>query len=346
MGEVRSDNRKCWHCGRELTDRNSWMPTNGFEKGAPTCYCVSCQNAFFVQLAKLVGEMAAFFYCCVKFDVPYIPKTIVSSRKFRTERGPWGGYITGLRAARWNKRDDIWAGFAEGETSIKKALAEMKDEELMTEEEIADKEQRDKESNVARWGKGPKGKQYSDADYLALNTVYDAMKEGRSYVSAQSELIIKDIARWTLERDKLISEGEYSKAKQLSDMIEKSKESEQLRKKDEQPQDRARLDDIVLAVERAGLPMYDYDKLCEVLGKYMFHTPYGVTRDAADQVLLYIRNCTMANEGEPEIDRLPDEFAIVDHMGEFMPEPDEKQIETYKELGIVPLHMGGGKNAR
>jgi hypothetical protein len=45
-----------------------------------------------------------------------------------------------------------------------------------------------------------------------------------------------------------------------------------------------------------------------------------------------------------EVDRLPDDFAIVDTMGEFASEPDDVEKSIYKELGLAPLHMKGGAN--
>lgn len=344
MDETPKANYKCWHCHRELTDRNCWMPTDGFDKGAPTFYCTSCQNTFFLDLAKTVGSDLAYFFCCVKFDVPYIPRTIKSSYRFSKEYGPWGGYITALRAARWNKRDDRWAGFKDGQTNIKKAISDLQDLGALSPEEEAERDQNDFAENVEFWGTGPKGgKKYTKEDFEALNRVWNAMTEGRSGLSEQSKLAIQTIARWTMERDKLIDSKEFDDAKKIDAMIEKLKESEQLRKKDELPQDRARLDDIVQAVQRAGLPMYSYDELVNVLATKLFHTPYGYARDAADQMLLYIRNCTAFNEGVPEVDRLDNSYTIVDTLGEFAPEADDREIETYKDLGIAPLHMNGGK---
>ena len=344
MDEKSVENRNCWHCRRELTESNSWMPTEGFDRGGPVPYCIPCQNIYYRKLATLVGNDLAYYFCCVKFDVPYIAKSIKTSYKYRSENGPWGGYIVALRAARFNKRKDKWFGFADGETNIKKALKDLADIGAETPEEEDERIGRDREENIEFWGKGPKGgAKYTDDDYDALNRVYDAMAEGRGGMSEQSRLAIQTIAKWTLSRDKLMDSGEFDNAKKLTDMIEKLKESEQLRKKDELPQDRTRIDDIVLAVERAGLNMMNYDELCKQLSKYMFHTPYGYTRDDADQMLLMIRNCTAFNEGVPEVDRLDSEYAIVDNLGEFAKEPDEREKETYKELGLVPLKMKRGK---
>ena len=227
----------------------------------------------------------------------------------------------------------------------KKAFNELKELGADSPEELRESRERDKEYNVEFWGKsyGTDSEPYTDADYDALNRVYDAMAEGRSGLSTQSQIAIQDIARWTLERDKLMANKEFDDAKKVDAMIEKLKESEQLRKKDELPQDRARLDDIIKACERAGLNLMDYEELKRQLATYMFHTPYGYTRDAADQMLLYIRNATAFNEGVAEVDRLPNEFAIVDTLGEFAQERDDQEKQTYKELGIQPLRMKPGK---
>ena len=337
MEEKKTEQRLCWHCRKELTDKNSWMPTDGFDRGAPTFYCTSCQNQYFLRLARIVGSDIAYFFCCVKFDVPYVATAIKASYKYKREFGPWGGYITALRAAKWHTKNNKWNGFADGEVSIKKAFKALKDLGAESPEELLERKERDKEENQDFWGKD-----YSDEDYAALNRVWDAMTEGRAGISTQSQIAIQDIAKWTLERDKLMAAKEFDDAKKVDAMIEKLKESEQLRKKDELPQDRARLDDIVKAVERANLNMMNYDELCRQLSTYMFHSPYGYTRDAADQMVLLIRNATAINEGVPEIDRLPDEFAIVDTLGEFAAERDGKEKTIYRELGLAPLHMKGG----
>ena len=345
MDEISVETRYCWHCRRELTEKNSWQPTDGFDHGAPTFYCVSCQDIYYQALAKDVGSDLAYFYCCVKFDVPYVPEALKSAYKYVREYGHWGAYIVSLRSAKWHTKNGRWAGFHDGTVDIKKAFTKLRDIGAESPDELLERKERDWAGNIDFWGKtsGPNGDKYTEADYEALNQVFDAMTEGRSGISQQSVMAIKDIAKWTLERDKLMAAKEFDDAKKVDGMIEKLKESEQLRKKDELPQDRARLDDIVRAVERAGLNMMNYNELCRQLGTYMFHSPYGYTRDAADQMLLMIRNATAFNENEPEIDRLPDEFAIVDTLGEFAPSMDDTEKENYKDLGITPLHMKGDK---
>ena len=342
MDEVR-ESRKCWHCGKELTDRNSWMATEGFDPGVPSFYCVGCQNTYNVGLSKIVGPEMALFICCAMFNVPFIGEAVAAAKTYKAERGIWGSYIKVLREAKYHKLSDKWYGFSDGETDVRKALG-MEDLDIQTAEDIEKTKARQDLLNKERWGQGPKSKRYREDDYDELNALYDAMTKDRVGMSDQSEISIRNICKWSLERDRCIEEKDFNAAQKLSSMIEKEKESEQLRKKDEMPQDLARLDDIVKAVERAGLDMMDYDHLCQQLGQYMFHSPYGYTRDAADQMLLLIRNCTAWNEGIPEVDRLGEEFAIIDHMGEFAKEQDDEEKQTYRDLQIAPLHMGAEKD--
>ena len=342
MDEVR-ESRKCWHCGKELTDRNSWMATEGFDPGVPSFYCVGCQSSYNVGLSKLVGPDMALFICCAMFNVPFVAEAVAAAKTYKAERGVWGSYIKVLREAKYHKMADKWYGFSDGETDVRKALG-MEDLDIDTPEDIRIKMAKRDLINKERWGLGPKSRRYKEDDYEELNSLYDAMTKDRVGMSDQSEISIRNICKWSLERDRCIEEKDFGAAQKLSSMIEKEKESEQLRKKDEMPQDLARLDDIVKAVERAGLDMMDYDHLCQQLGQYMFHSPYGYTRDAADQMLLLIRNCTAWNEGIPEVDRLGDEFAIIDQMGEFAPEQDEEEKQIYRELQIGPLHMDGDIN--
>lgn len=340
MDEQR-ESRKCWNCGKELTSRNGWFATTGFDPGSPSFFCVGCQSSFHASLSKLTGPEAAHFICCAMFNVPYIPKAIRASDAYKAERGVWGGYIKALKDAKYHQMGEKWYGFSDGETDIRKALTGGEELDIKTATDAAEQKAQKNLLNKERWGLGPKTRRYKDDDYEELNSLYEAMTKDRVSMSDQSEISVRNICKWSLERDRCIEEKDFNSAQKLSSMIEKEKESEQLRKKDEMPQDLARLDDIVKAVERAGLDMMDYDHLCQQLGTYMFHSPYGYTRDAADQMLLFIRNCTAWNEGIPEADRLPSEFAITDTLGEFAPEQDEEEKQTYRELQIAPLHMGG-----
>lgn len=339
MEEVRQS-RKCWNCGRELTNRNGWFASEGYNAGEPSCLCVGCQSNFHSYVSKIIGKDVATFVCCVAFNVPFVKSATRAAEVYKSERGVWGGYIKALKDAKYHQMEGKWCGFPSGETDIRKAIGE--DINVTSPKNAAEAKAQQDLLNKERWGLGPKNRRYKEDDYEELNGLYDAMTKDRVSMSDQSEISVRNICKWSLERDRCIEEKDFNAAQKLSSMIEKEKESEQLRKKDEMPQDLARLDDIVKEVERAGLPMCDYDQLVEVLATKMFHSPYGYTRDAADQMLLYVRNCTAWNEGVAEVDRLPDDFTIIDTLGEFAPEPDAEEKQTYNDLQITPLHMGEG----
>lgn len=327
----------CWLCGTELDEKNGWkMPEKFDRKYVP--YCTECQDRLYKNTAATAGYKAAMFLCAAAFNVPYLPELLEEGKKYAAKRGTWGGYITALRASGADRQGK---GFGDGLTEIGKAFGgenatlEVDDEMLNDEEYKAGHH-----AQVKDWGYGPEDRPYTQEDYDALDEFKDALTENRVNVTAQAELVIKNIAIMRLEQRRCIYSGDFAKAKQIEDMIGKEMESEQLRKKDELPQDRVRLDDIALACERAGLLGKSYDELATILANHAMHKTYPYTRDAADQMLLHIRNATAWNEGRMEIDRLPDELAMKDPLGEFAEEPDETEKQIYKDLQLTPLHMG------
>lgn len=325
----------CARCGKKLTNINSWkMPAKLGEGFVP--YCDYCQSQFYNYLVAVSGYKTALFYCCIFFNLPYKPELI--DNPYKKAKGPWIGYVLALRA---EKMHESGLGFADGITDIRTAFGgeyatlEVDDEMLNDEEYKAGHM-----AQVKDWGPGPKGRPYTQEDYDLLDRFKEALTADRVNVNEQAEMTIKNICIIRLEQRKAIEEGDIPKAKQLEDIAIKEMESEQLRKKDEIPQDRVRIDDIILACERNGIPLMDYDALVETLAARMFHTKYGYTRDAADQMLLMIRNATAFNEGYAEVDRLPDDFAIQDPMGEFAEEQDETEKQLYRDMHLTPLNMG------
>ena len=81
--------------------------------------------------------------------------------------------------------------------------------------------------------------------------------------------------------------------------------------------------------------LLSYEKL---LDKLRGDTPkYPYTKDAADQMLLYIINTSRANDGMPEFSILPDEYRLEDEHGEFAKTPSDKEKEAYEKLGIIRM---------
>lgn len=341
--------RQCAICGEELTGGYFWkMPERLGARNVP--FCQHCMDRIYRNMAATVGYKLAFFMACAFFNVPYKPEMLNLTDGQMDGRARFETYLNAIKA---KAKANVTAGrpsFCDGLTDITQAFGGEFATLEVDDEMLNDAEYKDGHLNqVKDWGAGPEKRPYTQQDYDQLDKFWEAMTSERVNVSKQAEIAIRNICVMRLEQQYAIYNGEYAEAKRLEDIIKAEMEGEQLRKKDELPQDRVRLDDIVIACERAGLLGLSYDELLEKLAKHVFHTKYGYTRDAADQMLLYIVNATRTNEGYAELDRLPDDFAIQDNLGEFAEEPDDVEKQIYKDLHIAPLNMkakgGDLKNA-
>lgn len=312
----------CTRCGEALTDNNTWMGMNG--KYTPVC--LKCQPKIYMEQAKIIGFTLAMWTCALQFNMPYLPELLEEAKQYQTGKNPWQGYIVALAKNGIRERMDT---FENGVIDIRKAfggnMAALYIDNPYDDEEM----ESCRKAQEIRWGDS-----YGQEELDFLDTNYDALTESRAYISSQTELTIKQICEYKLAAQSAMKEGRFDDAKKINSMIKELMESEQLRKKDELPQDRARLDDIVLAVERAGLHIMDYEELCNELANHALHETYPYTRDAADQVILQIRNTTAWNEGVAEVASLPTENRVVDHLDEFAKSPDEIENKVYTELGL------------
>jgi hypothetical protein len=337
--------KNCACCGAPISKRNAWLLPQRFGGGLVP-YCNTCMGKWYRQYATIFGYKLALFFCCAMFNLPYKPHLLAEAKERATaqKKNELCAYIDTLRARDLDGVKIKGEEFLDGVTDINKAFGgeyatlEIDDEMLNAEDY-----KNGRVNQVKDWGIGPAKRPYDQNDYDKLDEYYAAFTNGRPNITPQTDLAIKTVCVMQLERQYCLDNGEYGEAKKLGDMIKAEMEGEQLRKKDELPQDRVRLDDIVSACERAGLLEKSYDDLVDILSKKLFHTKYGYTRDAADQMLLYIVNATRFNEGYAELDRLPDDFAMQDPLGEFAEEPDELEKQTYKELQIAPLQMRAGE---
>ena len=325
----------CAVCGKELSDSNSWkLPDKLGIRYIP--YCLSCQQKVFMWLSSCIGYKLAMFFMCAQMNIPYLPNLFSEIKTYQGDMGAWVGYIVAVRKSD-KERGGGLRGFENGVTDIKKAFKSYNtlqvDDEMLSDEEY----QNGIKAQLELWGTGPSTAPYTPEDYEILNKQYIALTEERPNRNTQAELAIIRICKWTLEQEKLIAKKEYADAQKIGSLIEKEMASEELRKKDSKVQNMARLDDIVLAVERAGLNIPDEDELLTMLANHSFHPMYPITLDAADQMLLQIINSSRWNEGLTELDRLPDGVRITDELGEFSPKPDSTEKYLYKELQLVPM---------
>lgn len=342
--ETRKD-QNCVLCGVRLYTGNASPLPKRLNGWVP--YCRKCMEKRYKTVSAAVGYKLGLFVSCVMFNLPYCPEYLeegTAARKKNHDLGVFDCYLNSLTMHGMDYSNGRHMEFTDGVTDIRKAFGgEMAtlevDDEMLSDEDY----KQGHIGQVSDWGYGPPDRPYTQEDYDALDKHYDALTSDRVQVSKQAEIAIRKICVLQLEQQYAIFRGDYGEAKKIEDIIKAEMEGEQLRKKDELPQDRARLDDIVGACERAGLLGKTYDELVEILATKAFHSPYGYTRDAADQMLLFIVNATRQNEDLAELDRLPDEYAIQDPLEEFARDQDKREKKIYDQLGIAPLHMKGGK---
>lgn len=349
MPEKQERPQGCGICNRPLTDAVAWkLPAKLGRKYVPMC--IKCQEKYFSYLASALGYKLAMFVCCAAFNMPYIPELLEESKEYVGRNttswgkvGTWGSYFVALKQNGYDKATEKGGmrGFRDGVTDIKKAFdgetpTLVVDDKMLSDEDY----QEGIKVQAEMWGTGPDEDPYTESDYRELNRYYDALTTDRSTVGAQTELAIQNVCQWMLQREKLLNSGDINNAQRLSNMIKTEMESEALRGKDERQEDITRIDDIRLALDRAGMPLMSYEETAKALAQHAFKREtdsYDYTWDAADKMLLYIARATAWNEGREEPNQLPDDMTFEnDEWNEFAPVQDATEKQIYHELQESP----------
>ena len=322
--------QRCCLCDKELNDTNAWtLPERFGKRYSP--YCIKCQPKIYDQRAATVGYKLAMFLCAAEFNMPYMPDLFKAAQKLQNDKtNPWAAYTVILCREGYHK-GERFGQFVDGVTDIKKAF-DGKAETLYVDDEMlcAEDYVEGRVAQEKKWGKGPTDHPYTQEDYDKLDRIFSAIADNRPAIGPQTQMAIEKISRWTLEQDYYFYNGDPQKAKLLGDLIKSEMENEQLRKKDELPQDLEKLDGIVRALEAKGLLGLPFPELLKKL-----HPEYQMTKDAAEQILLAIYNTSAWNEGRAEVASLPPSLRLNDKLGEFMQEPDEAEKEIYRKLDLV-----------
>ncbi len=306
------------------------------------------QQEYYAQIAKKTSESLAYFYCCVKFDVPFARDCVPRD----DGRDKWLSYLDNLHIKKLdvNKAGEPY-GFLDGLTDITKIFGEgLKDGEF-TKAVYAEKNAQTAKAGTVRqrkdWGTG----NYTNEDYAEFDRIYDILISdfgGEDATSAKQQLILRNVARWMKQMNDLTAAGKFDAAKKMSSMIQENLASENLRKKDVRPADVVRLDEITDRLEKAGLMKNGKQCSPDEMFEYFFGRKprYPYTADAVDQMILINENRMRQNDGMPELSMLPDEMRIHDNLGEFAAEPNDVEKETYDKLGLIrmpPLKDGAKK---
>lgn len=304
---------------------------------------LTAQQERYDAIARATSDSLALFYCCIEFDRPFdmlaVPKEPDVGEK-------WVAYLDNLRLKKLDTRRGEPLGFLDGLTDITKIFGEGLTAGEFTKAVGNEKSARNRKVGTAQqrknWGENSAKNPYTSEDYDELDRIYEALSSdlmAAGGVSVKQEFILRDCAKMTLDRDKMRAIGQYDKAAKLNKMVQDNLSSEGLRKRDAKPIDDLRIDGIVDRLEKAGLLKNGKQCSPDEMFEILFHRrpKYSYTKDAAEQILLYIANTTRVNDGLSELPTLPPDMRLRDDLGEFAEEPDEQEKESYKELGIVKM---------
>lgn len=304
---------------------------------------LTAQQERYDAIARATSDSLALFYCCIEFDRPFdmlaVPKEPDVGEK-------WIAYLDNLRLKKLDTRRGEPLGFLDGLTDITKIFGEGLSTGEFTKAVGNEKSARNRKVGTAQqrknWGENSAKNPYTSEDYDELDRIYEALSSdlmAAGGVSVKQEFILRDCAKMTLDRDKMRAIGQYDKAAKLNKMVQDNLSSEGLRKRDAKPIDDLRIDGIVDRLEKAGLLKNGKQCSPDEMFEILFHRrpKYSYTKDAAEQILLYIANTTRVNDGLSELPTLPPDMRLRDDLGEFAEEPDEQEKESYKELGIVKM---------
>ena len=304
---------------------------------------LTAQQERYDAIAHATSDSLALFYCCIAFDRPFdmlaVPKEPDVGEK-------WIAYLDNLRLKKLDTRRGEPLGFLDGLTDITKIFGEGLSAGEFTKAVGNEKSARNRKVGTAQqrknWGENSAKNPYTSEDYDELDRIYEALASdlmAAGGVSVKQEFILRDCAKMTLDRDKMRAIGQYDKAAKLNKMVQDNLSSEGLRKRDAKPIDDLRIDGIVDRLEKAGLLKNGKQCSPDEMFEILFHRrpKYSYTKDAAEQILLYMANTTRVNDGLSELPTLPPDMRLRDDLGEFAKEPDEQEKESYKELGIVKM---------
>ena len=304
---------------------------------------LTAQQERYDAIARATSDSLALFYCCIEFDRPFdmlaVPKEPDVGEK-------WIAYLDNLRLKKLDTRRGEPLGFLDGLTDITKIFGEGLSAGEFTKAVGNEKSARNRKVGTAQqrknWGENSAKNPYTSEDYDELDRIYEALSSdlmAAGGVSVKQEFILRDCAKMTLDRDKMRAIGQYDKAAKLNKMVQDNLSSEGLRKRDAKPIDDLRIDGIVDRLEKAGLLKNGKQCSPDEMFEILFHRrpKYSYTKDAAEQILLYMANTTRVNDGLSELPTLPPDMRLRDNLGEFAEEPDEQEKESYKELGIVKM---------
>ena len=261
----------------------------------------------FIRLKPLIGEPLTVFCLCAVLNLPYLQHAAVES---------WDDYVDGFDGNEF---------FTDGVTDINSVILDGMES---------------KERWEIVWGDG-----YSENDYKRLDEQYRIMTAqldvAGGVIDPQQRETARYCARLALEREKLILKPDkenIAMAKSLDEMIRKNLSDCDMRKTDQLPSQKQRLDGFVDALRKKtglGGEMTQEDVL-SVFYAWCQKKKYPMTTDAADHLLLSILRTMAKNDDLPVPAGLQPEDGFSIFEREFEKKPNLAEKEAYKYLSIEP----------
>lgn len=274
------------------------------------------------------------------FDVPCKPLAM-GGEKLKDIDAPWIAYINKLSESGADRKGDSILGFSDGETNILRIFGKDFTERDFAKYVQAERERLSKlpgtKEQRERWGDG-----YTTEAYNELDRLYEVRAESYRGQTLTPQMIdtLEKVAKWNYHIDELIKKGNIKGAKDMQSMVDSVLASEQMRKKDEKPQEQMRVDAMVTALENNGLiengQLLTFDELIDVFSEHFFQKKkYAYGKDILDKVYNTLRrNADLVN-----VDALPSELNEVDELHEFADEDSEETKKRKRYVNFIPTQF-------
>lgn len=337
----------CHCCGAELTEDNCRQVSASFSVNGLSHLCINCEQDFYEKLAHAEGRYVALFHACAALNVPCKPIVLEDLKEdFDTCKDPWITYINCLSEKKEDRKGRKILTFFDGVTNMREIFGKDLTEKDFVKHIVNERAKLSKLPGTpeqrAKWGINPDWK--TSEDYDELDRLYEAREssfKGQT-LTLQQENALMNVAKWSLKLDKLIEKGNFTGAKTLTDMIDKTLAAESMRKKDEKPVEHFRPDAWVVALERAGL-MADgkflnlADTIAAIDKNLLRKRKYNYTLDVLDQSMLKMYNCVRQNADLAAVYELPAELTVDDELGEFSSEETDDEKKRKKYANLTPI---------
>lgn len=309
---------KCCSCGREMfSGIQLHVPKVFFQDGIyPMCKdCVAKMYAYVTE--KTGNRKWAAQAICAAMDTAYVPGLLNDTGDAGADftrylhevyYGVGGRFMNGNTRTAW--ADDDKPAAVTGRKPKKQTLE-------------------------SKWGAG-----LTDAEYAVLEEKYETeAHEYKDSITPRIEKNLITLSKLDVDLDAAIAKGDFDTANRITDIIRKTREMESLRASDERPNETARADALVNALEANGAMtdgrLKSYDELLKLIGEARGH--YEHSLDIVDSVMMAVTNSMRMTAGERPVRELPPEMQVEDTKGELEKKITPLEAETLKGLNKMPV---------